>query len=522
MKAVLCSLVSVVVAGDEEVTSLLQSKASRIIDAAQLDCSKGVDGCKKQTTTTTTTCDSFQKCYAWGDPHIITFDGYSTSSLLKGSSELRRADNYKNGDFWLVKSKELKIQARLWSDMSGEQVGMSSIRELAISGGQMGFQVLVIEPKYWDGMNGRLFLRNVNTGGEEEILQRSYEDDNLRIVPAFRSGVVTAPESEEEYKDVSGFEIYFKHDDTRKVYVMRALNYLNVEVEVKSSGVEGLCGNLDGDAGNDFAELSDGRTAVSEGERFFHGAPYAFAGCAAVSEATVKTVGFMSTHDGNYAALREACAVSCKSTSAGAGHGGFFMNAMTQAGTEGLNCQCAKITTMDVSDCSAEACASSGEAESGKCFYSFLGGDTGIGLEDCDEAKREEETTKCESGFLQDIPLREQKVEACILDGCFASDVIAGDFTWWNMCEEGDEIECPASPGVMCAGNQCCPDGSACPSASNDFGGCSPKVKNCLSQVEQCRLDKEGPFKNVPGIDDFCKGHCVEECPTSHCKVVLR
>merc|ERR1719329_236861 len=126
------------------------------------------------------------------------------------------------------------------------------------------------------------------------------------------------------------------------------------------------------------------------------------------------------------------------------------MNAMTQGDTYGYNCQCAKKMQMDVSDCNADSCTTSGTAESGKCFYTYLGAESGTGLSDCEAAKRAEAAAKCEFGFLQDIPLREQKVEACILDSCFSSDKVAGDFTWWNMCEEGESMECPASPGDMC------------------------------------------------------------------------
>ena len=38
-------------------------------------------------------------------------------------------------------------------------------------------------------------------------------------------------------------------------------------------------------------------------------------------------------------------------------------------------------------------------------------------------------------------------------------------------CSLGDSVPCPT--GEMCAGNQCCADGSTCPSAQNSFTGCS-------------------------------------------------
>merc|ERR1719453_115333 len=38
-------------------------------------------------------------------------------------------------------------------------------------------------------------------------------------------------------------------------------------------------------------------------------------------------------------------------------------------------------------------------------------------------------------------------------------------------CNVGDAVACPES-NAMCAGDQCCMDGSTCPSAHNDFSGC--------------------------------------------------
>merc|ERR1712110_698182 len=43
-------------------------------------------------------------------------------------------------------------------------------------------------------------------------------------------------------------------------------------------------------------------------------------------------------------------------------------------------------------------------------------------------------------------------------------------------CNVGDSVLCPGAT-YYCAGNQCCQDGTTCPSASEDFNGCSkPKT----------------------------------------------
>lgn len=49
-----------------------------------------------------------------------------------------------------------------------------------------------------------------------------------------------------------------------------------------------------------------------------------------------------------------------------------------------------------------------------------------------------------------------------------------------TTCSVGDAVLCPGSTSIGCAGNQCCPDGSACPSAEASFTGCgSGKSEDC-------------------------------------------
>jgi len=48
-------------------------------------------------------------------------------------------------------------------------------------------------------------------------------------------------------------------------------------------------------------------------------------------------------------------------------------------------------------------------------------------------------------------------------------------------CKVGDHVRCPDGSSHKCAGNQCCPDGSTCPSASKDFRCPKPKKADCIS-----------------------------------------
>eukprot|EP00971_Amphidinium_carterae_P081708 1616713-Amphidinium_carterae.2 len=50
-------------------------------------------------------------CVLWGDPHINPFDKEITSGGGRGSN----VNMYGYGDFWIVKSTDIWIQARYWS-----------------------------------------------------------------------------------------------------------------------------------------------------------------------------------------------------------------------------------------------------------------------------------------------------------------------------------------------------------------------------------------------------------------------
>eukprot|EP00929_Paragymnodinium_shiwhaense_P093752 TRINITY_DN53_c0_g1_i8.p1 TRINITY_DN53_c0_g1~~TRINITY_DN53_c0_g1_i8.p1 ORF type:complete len:760 (-),score=142.06 TRINITY_DN53_c0_g1_i8:520-2799(-) len=58
---------------------------------------------------------------------------------------------------------------------------------------------------------------------------------------------------------------------------------------------------------------------------------------------------------------------------------------------------------------------------------------------------------------------------------CPASAGLSAAFASNGTCKVGDSVACPGT-GVNCAGNTCCPDGSTCPSAQEDFG-CCPRAK---------------------------------------------
>jgi len=96
-----------------------------------------------------------------------------------------------------------------------------------------------------------------------------------------------------------------------------------------------------------------------------------------------------------------------------------------------------------------------------------------------------------------------------------------------GACNVGDAVACPGHPETFCAGNQCCPDGSSCPSAENTFTGCpSGKQQDCTmstpaptpaSNGGSCEINS---LVNCPGFQDhMCQGNqCCPDgttCPSA-------
>ncbi len=57
-----------------------------------------------------------------------------------------------------------------------------------------------------------------------------------------------------------------------------------------------------------------------------------------------------------------------------------------------------------------------------------------------------------------------------------------------TICKIGDSVRCPS--GEMCAGNQCCSDGTTCPSANNNYNACR------LGKSQDCTITPTPPTRN--------------------------
>jgi hypothetical protein len=79
-------------------------------------------------------------------------------------------------------------------------------------------------------------------------------------------------------------------------------------------------------------------------------------------------------------------------------------------------------------------------------------------------------------------------------------------------CKVGDLVKCPGSDVARCAGGQCCPDLSICPSASKSFSGCpKPKDFDCTS--------KPSPSPPAPPVPPSPPAPPAPPSPPRKCKV---
>lgn len=90
-------------------------------------------------------------------------------------------------------------------------------------------------------------------------------------------------------------------------------------------------------------------------------------------------------------------------------------------------------------------------------------------------------------------------------------------------CRIGSKVTCPGT-GAICTGNQCCPDHSTCPSAAPDFDGCAhAKTAACTLPASSAKQSKQycklGQEVQCPGAPGTCNGNqcCADgsTCPSA-------
>merc|ERR1719373_178192 len=170
-------------------------------------------------------------CTLWGDPHIMSFDQMDTDKSKAYSF-------YGDGDFWLVKSSTVSIQARFEGTKYTE--GLAATNQIVVAGAFL---------------NGHKIEVGTLDSGILTV-------DGQKVIAGFPgtysgAGFTVTYDSEGQLPDVvpEGNEKRVVHMDLPlgvKVTVFQWSNYMDVQIEMsKQPGHDGVCGNMNGNQGDD-------------------------------------------------------------------------------------------------------------------------------------------------------------------------------------------------------------------------------------------------------------------------------
>jgi len=192
-------------------------------------------------------------CTVWGDPHILTFDGM-------------RSDYYGSGEYWIVKTADIHIQARYLPTKATNGLAVTKI--LAIGGPFLEGHKLLISPT-WTTWDGRQILQGFPDHFEEpkhvqmtynaqgELLQKGRQGKAMKVVHALIA---------------DGTEGNLQIQVNRWTEASEG-DYINAKITMRSRpGQDGHCGNFNGKAADDDrlqVRARLGKTGVPPGELLF-------------------------------------------------------------------------------------------------------------------------------------------------------------------------------------------------------------------------------------------------------------
>jgi len=174
-----------------------------------------------------------QTCTLWGDPHVITFDQPNDDKNLATSF-------YGDGDFWLVKSSTVMIGGRFLGTKYTE--GLAATNRVLVTG------PFIHNIKIEVGTQEDNIL---TVGGQTVIgaFPGSYRDPaGLFTINYNDQGNVPDIIPEGNEKRV----VHINLPSSVTVTVFQWENYMDVQIEMpKQPGQDGVCGNFNGDLGDD-------------------------------------------------------------------------------------------------------------------------------------------------------------------------------------------------------------------------------------------------------------------------------
>jgi len=430
-------------------------------------------------------------CVLWGDPHILPFDREVRSRNGRGSN----VNLYDYGDFWIVKSEPIYIQARYWSTRKD---GNSMTRSLAVGGAFLGGNTLFIEPL--DGTvlwNDKEILSNFPSRHEEDGLMYARYHNEAEVV---RTGGT--------HDKIKGLDIMLPLGV--RITVNRYRSHLDVLVNMHQvpGGLDGHCGNFNGDDSDDTTKLIGERMGapVARVDNLFVVKDYTLVGCFAEKGGDPDLPEFRGNNLND-----EECSLACVDSM----WFGIQGNEKCYCGdsygkhgaAEGCNCE------------------GGGTVPAGKqCVYGYFDSEQppAHSLDDCDADLLEKANELCNAAFDSEEVENVEMRNLCKFDVCFGSEDFADEDAWAAHvqlpCASVADVQkiCAKQVGACSDGDAKC-DVSAC-GAYTELGWWDGEIR--LLQDGQARSD--GTLASVVQLEHRA-GICVtdsntlEECNAGQC-----
>eukprot|EP00403_Amphidinium_massartii_P034777 CAMPEP_0178448804 /NCGR_PEP_ID=MMETSP0689_2-20121128/42194_1 /TAXON_ID=160604 /ORGANISM="Amphidinium massartii, Strain CS-259" /LENGTH=419 /DNA_ID=CAMNT_0020074043 /DNA_START=97 /DNA_END=1356 /DNA_ORIENTATION=- len=219
-------------------------------------------------------CDENAGCVISGDPHITPFDERSASGLSLLSQEQAVGESindiYGPGDFWLVKSPQIAIQGRFREVHypGAKYQNRTYLTAVAVSGPNLRDHALIIKPRTGDITWKSLAAKGqAKAGGAKSILASlpsSFDFEDLLSAKSHRRDRVGGGKHRAEHAQTDAVD--FRLPSGVRLYVDRFGKHLDIRINMPRPdphhGIDGQCGNYNGDASDDHAHLIASRFAL--------------------------------------------------------------------------------------------------------------------------------------------------------------------------------------------------------------------------------------------------------------------
>jgi len=170
-----------------------------------------------------------KSCIFWGDPHLVSFDG-------------ARPSFYGDGEFWIVKSRDVHIQGRYMG--TKYTYGLAATQKVAIGGPFLDGHTIEIEPME-HAYGGKIMVDGT------EVLQSfgRYSVGNGLAELEYSGDGELVDEATSKWTTRA---VHLDLPRGVRMTVFRWGNYLDLKITMsKEEGQDGSCGNFNGDMQDD-------------------------------------------------------------------------------------------------------------------------------------------------------------------------------------------------------------------------------------------------------------------------------